>query len=221
MTPTMNDLQRALVLLLVLGVFAYIGYRRGFWGELLKLVMLIVGYAISQTDLLGGWVIRIINVTYFLIRFTLGGGLGALFAEGGPSAERLVSAFEAVGARGPLIRAGQGEALLFVLMLGLLILAFVVAGRVKRKASKIAGLLMGAVNGLVIAYIFRPYLSGTPLFPPMPETAGTFEIVRTILGTALDVLVTPVRWLGTAVGLWIVPVLIVLVVLFLLRSLRG
>lgn len=221
MTPTMNDLQRALVLLLVLGVFAYIGYRRGFWGELLKFVMLIVGYAVSRTDLLGGWVIRTINVAYFLIQFVRGGGLGALFAEGGPSAERLLSAFEAVGARGPLIRAGQGQALLFVLMLVFLIIAFVVAGRIKRKASKLSGLLMGAVNGLMIAYIFRPYLSGTPLLPPTPETAGTFDVVVTILGAAFDVLATPVQWLATAVGVWIVPVLIVLVVLLLLRSLRG
>jgi hypothetical protein len=142
-------------------------------------------------------------------------------AEGGPSAERLIGAFEAVSARGPLIRAGQGESLLFVLMLVFLILAFAVAGRIKRKASKIAGLLMGAVNGLMIAFIFRPYLSGKPLLPPTEETAGTLQVLGTILGAALDVLVTPLRWLGTAVGLWIVPLLLVVIVLVLLRSLRG
>jgi hypothetical protein len=221
MPSTPNDLQRALVLLLVLGVFAYIGYRRGFWGEVLKLIMLVAGYAISRPELLGGWVIRLINVGYFLIQFIRGGGLSALFAEGGPSAERLLSAFEATGARGPLIRADEGEGLLFVLMLALLIVAFGVAGRIKRKASKMAGLLMGAVNGLVIAYIFRPYLSGKPLLPPTPETAGTLDVLGTILGAALDVVVTPLRWLATAAGLWMVPVVIVAVVLILLRSLRG
>lgn len=215
----MNDIERVLLMLLVLGAFAVVGYRRGFMGELVKFGFIALGFLLSKEDYLGGRIISGVNAVWFLLQIALNGGVSALFS-GDFDLAKLEPAVAAADKVGKLIKADQSQGFLLLLMVVFFLLAFIVAARTKKKASHLTGMFMGIANGLLFAYIFYPYLSGTPILPPLTAQttplSGIFQIIRTTLGTLL----TPLDWLYGAVDKWIVPLFIIIVLLVALRNLR-
>lgn len=215
----MNDIERVLLMLLVLGAFAVVGYRRGFMGELVKFGFIALGFLLSKEDYLGGRIISGVNAVWFLLQIALNGGVSALFS-GDFDLAKLEPAVAAADKVGKLIKADQNQGFLLLLMVVFFLLAFIVAARIKKKASHLTGMFMGIANGLLFAYIFYPYLSGTPILPPLTAQttplSGIFQIIRTTLGTLL----TPIDWLYGAVDKWIVPLFIIIVLLVALRNLR-
>ncbi len=214
----MNDIERVLLMILLLGAFAVVGFRRGFRAELVKFGFIVLGFLVSQKEYLGGVIIQIVNTTWFLFQIAINGGISALFS-GGFDLDKLEPAVAAASENSPLIAADQGQGFLFLLMVLCFVLAFVVSGRVKKKSSQLLGLFMGVANGLLFAYIFRPYLSGTPILPPMTAETPLGGILQ-IFKTTFAVLLTPFIWLYEAIGEWIVPLFIIFVLLIALRNLR-
>lgn len=214
----MNDIERVLLLTLVLGAFAVVGFRHGFRAELIKFGFIVLGYLVSQKEYLGGLIIRVVNTTWFLFQIAINGGIGALLS-GDFDLNKLEPAVAAASEKGPLIAADQGQGFLFLLMVGCFLLAFAVSSRSKKKSSQLLGLFMGLANGLLFAYIFRPYLSGTPLLPPITAQTPLGAILQ-IFQTTFAALLTPIKWVYEAIGEWIVPLFIIAVVLIALRNLR-
>lgn len=214
----MNEIERVLLMFLVLGAFAVVGFRRGFVAELFKFGFIVLGFLVSKEEYLGGTIIDVVNGVWFLFQIAINGGISALFS-GGFDLDALEPAIAAAEAASPLIAADQGQGFLFLLMMVCFLLAFLVSSRVKRKSSQLLGMFMGVANGLLFAYIFRPYLSGTPILPPITaETplGGILQIFRSTFG----VLLTPLIWLYGVLGSWIVPLFIIFVLLIALRNLR-
>lgn len=211
--------ETVVLFLLIIIFFAWLGYRRGFIGELVKFGIILFAYAVGQKSLLGATVIRIINSVWLIFQIIINGGL-RLLLSGDLSSDSLSSVLNAAKEAGPLVPPTSGDALLFILMILLIILAFAVSSRVKRKSSRLLGVFMGIVNGLALIYIFRPYLSGTPLLPPL-NTTSPLSALASLFGTAFDLLLLPVDWLQNTLGLLFVPLLIVVIVLILLKSLRS
>lgn len=214
-----NVAETVILFLLIIAFFAWLGYRRGFIGELVKFGMILLAYAVGQKSLLGATVIRVINGVWLIFQIIINGGL-RLLLSGDLSGDSLSGVLNEAQKAGPLVPPTAGDSLLFVLMILLIILAFFVSSRVKRKSSKLLGVFMGIVNGLALIYIFRPYLSGKPLLPPL-NTDSPLTALASLFGTAFDILLLPVDWLQSALGLLFVPVLIVAIVLILLKSLRS
>jgi hypothetical protein len=216
---TTSVAETAILFLLIIGFFAWLGYRRGFIGELVKFGLILLAFAVGQKSMLGGTVIRVINGIWLIFQIVIHGGLGLLLS-GDLSSENLSSVLGAAKEAGTLIPPTGGESFLFVLMILLIILAFFVGSKVKRKSSKLLGVFMGIVNGLALIYIFRPYLSGKPLLPPL-DTSSPLQALASLFSTAFDLLLLPVDWLQNTLGVLFVPFLIVAIVLILLRSLRS
>lgn len=214
----MNDIERVLLLALVLGAFAFVGFRRGFKAELVKFGFIVTGFLVSQREYLGGVIIRVVNTAWFLFQIAINGGVSALLT-GSFDLDKLEPAVAAASQNSPLIGPDEGDGFLLLLMVGCFLLAFVVSSRVKKKSSQLLGLFMGLANGLLLAYIFRPYLSGTPLLPPITATTPLGGILQ-IFRTTFAALLTPVAWVYDAIGEWIVPLFIIAVVLIALRNLR-
>ena len=214
----MNDIERVLLLCLVLGAFAVVGFRRGFRSELVKFSFIVLGYLVSQKEYLGGIIIRVVNTGWFLFQIAINGGISALLS-GDFDLNKLEPAVAAATAAGPLIGPDQGDGFLFLLMIGCFLLAFAISARVKKKSSQLLGMFMGLASGLLFAYIFRPYLSGTPLLPPITAQTPLGGILQ-IFKSTFGLLLTPLVWVYQAVGVWIVPLFIVFVLLIALRNLR-
>ena len=214
-----NIAETAVLFLLIIAFFAWLGYRRGFIGELVKFGMILLAFAVGQKSMLGATVIRVINSVWLIFQIIINGGL-RLLLSGDLSGDSLSQVLNEAKKAGPLVPPTAGDSLLFVLMILLIILAFFVGSRVKRKSSRLLGVFMGIVNGLALIYIFRPYLSGKPLLPPL-TASSPLAALASLFGTAFDLLLLPIDWLQNALGVLFVPVLIVVIVLILLRSLRS
>ncbi len=214
----MNDIERVLIFLLILGAFAFVGYRRGFFGEMIKFGLIVVGYLINEQNFLGGRVLKIINLFWLLLQVLLNGGISALLSSG-LDLDKLKPAVAAAKAKGDLIPQDHAEEFLLLLMVASFILAFILSARIRKKSSHLLGLFMGLVNGLTLTYIFYPYLSGTPLLTPIKAQTVMGRILE-IFGNAFDIFFRPLSWLYGVVDTWIVPLLIVIIVLIGLFSMR-
>lgn len=214
----MNETERVLLMLLVLGAFAVVGYRRGFVAELFKLGFIVLGFLVSKQEYLGGPIIKFVNTTWLLFQIAINGGASALFA-GGFDLDKLEPAVAAAKAIGPLVEEGQEQGFLVLLMMLCFLLAFIVSSRAKKKSSPLLGIATGIASGLWLAYIFRPYLSGTPLLPPITAASPLGGILQ-IFTASFGVVLTPLQWLYGAIGEWIVLLFIVFVLLIAFRNLR-
>ncbi len=211
--------ETVILFLLIIGLFAFLGFRRGFIGELVKFGLILLAYAVGQKDMLGGIVIRVINSIWLIIQILINGGI-SLILSGDLSSEKLSQTLSGAKTAGPLIPATSGNSLLFILMIVLIVFAFIASSMVKRKSSRLLGVFMGIVNGLAIIYIFRPYLTGTPLLPPLNATSP-LQGIASLFSMAFDLMLVPLDWLQNTLGVYFVPFLIVAIVLILLKSLRS
>ena len=214
----MNDTELAIFLTILLGIFAYLGFRHGVIAELVKFGILLFAAAVYNPDLLGDVAIRVINSIYFFFVIAFNGGI-SLILTGDFSADKLADIMEAAKEKTPLIKPDQTELVLFILMVFLVILAFVISSRVTRKSSPGLGLFMGIVNGLLTFYLFLPTVSGGGLLPDLPADSPLHNVLA-IFVEALHIVLLPVAWLYERVGTWIIAIGILVVLFIALRALR-
>ena len=141
---------------IILGVFGLIGWRRGANRELLTLVGIAIIF-VALTQLLDG-LVPLVNKLYRLLRFALAGGL---------TADEPVAAWDKVKDLPLLITTDAARRNLGALVFALLALlsyylGFRLAAPASGAMSHLLGLLLGAVDGFIIAsYLFRYALVAT------------------------------------------------------------
>lgn len=147
----MNDsLQIVVALLLYLGLFGWIGHRRGSVRELIVLLVTLGGYLILRQY--QGTVIRVINLGGKFSSFVLAGGLS------GDNPDAILLIRDAPD----IVRDEQTETIIFVIWVVVLLATYWFTGRFvrsPRNRSDSMAFLLGVVNGLFYFSIFLPLLS--------------------------------------------------------------
>ncbi len=176
----MNDsFQIVIALLLYLGLFGWIGHRRGSMRELIVLLVTLGGYLILRQY--QGTVIRVINLGSKFSSFVLAGGLSG----DNPDAILLIrDAPDIVGAE-------QTETIVFLLWVVVLLATYWITGRFvrsPRNRSDAMAFLLGMVNGLFYLSIFLPLLSAILIPTGIPAQDGAGVVLRStwrVLGDSL------------------------------------
>jgi hypothetical protein len=209
----MNDTLLTILLLFILGIFAWFGYTRMFLGMLAQFGMLALAAMVGNPNWLGDTVIRIINRVYMLFDMMLNGGF-QIIAGGDFSADKFGEIFVAAKAKPPLIPPKNEEIILFVLMLLLIITSFLVANWVKKKNSRLLGVLFGLANGLLVTYLLLPVLGGGQGILPTLEPETPMDGILGVLHLATRTLLAPLAIAFDSLGSWVI-VFIILAIVFI------
>ncbi|NOZ71964.1 MAG: hypothetical protein GXP38_08625 [Chloroflexi bacterium] len=213
-----SDPERTILFLALLGVFAYQGYQRGVIAELVKLALILAGFAVGRPTLLGLSLIRILNTFYYGLVLMASGGAKAL-ATGDLTGEPMSNAL--AKARGSqLINAENQDIALFIMMILLIVVGYVVSRNVKR-TNPIMGLLAGTFNGLVLTYFFLPALPDQVPIQPPPGAEEVFSQGAPNLGeVGVQIALAPFAILYQQVNTWIIPILILVITLIALTHVK-
>lgn len=209
-----NDPERTILFLVLLGVFAYQGYQRGVIAEIVKLALILTGFAVGHPTMLGLSVIRILNTLYYGIALIFSGGAKALIT-GGFAGETMANAHSK-----QLVNAENQDIALFIMMLLLIAVGYLVSRNVKR-TNPIMGLLAGTFNGLVLTYFFLPALPDqVPIQPPPGAKEALSQGAPNLGQIGIQVALAPLALLYQQVNTWVIPLLIVAIVLFALTHVK-
>ena len=225
----MNDIaeiQGNILFWIIIAIFAWQGYQRGLWAELTKLAFIVAGFLIGSPDYLGKMMVKAVNGFYMAFQFLFHGGFQAI-ATGKFNAESLSKIFEEIADIPPPITKDNYELALFLVMLFLIGLGYLVSKLFKKNAWPGLGLVVGAINGFLLSYIFLPLLPDKA-----PFTLDDFSlagIIKQIFALASYLIQTVIKIIGAIfnfmtelLGPWTIPVLLLIIVVVTLMSLtRG
>jgi hypothetical protein len=215
----MNETLLTILLLFILGIFAWYGYTRMAIAMLVQFGMLVLAALVGNPDWMGDTVITIINRVWMLIDMMLSGGF-AIIAGGDFSADKFGEIFVVAKANPPLIAPQNEEILLFVLMLLLMITSFLIANKIKRKGSRLLGVFIGLANGLMVTYLLLPVMgSGQGILPTL-EAQTPLEGILGIFQLATRLLLLPLAVAFEALGSWAIVIIILAIVLIAAGSAR-
>ncbi len=219
---TLAELQANILFWIIIALFAWQGYQRGLWSELVKFGFIIVGFLVGQKDLLGKYLLQAVNGIWLSVQFLLHGGLKAILT-GNFNADTLNRIFQEIGGI-RLIPRDRTDIALFLAMIFLILVGYVVAKFAKR-ASPGLGLVAGAFNGLLLSAIFIPILPKTPPFQlESLSLAGIlkqlFALFKYLLQTAFHFLAWLFGFLNDIFGQWTIPILLLAVIVIILFSLN-
>ena len=215
----MNETFLTILLLFILGIFAWYGYTRMAIAMLVQFTMLVLAALVGNPAWLGDTVITIINRVWMLIDMMLNGGF-TIIAGGDFSADKFGEIFVVAKAKPPLIAPQNEEILLFVLMLLLMITSFLIANRVKKKSSRLLGVFIGLANGLMVTYLLLPVLGGGQGILPTPEAQTPLAGILGIFQLATRLLLLPLAVAFEALGSWAIVIIILAIVLIAAGSAR-
>ena len=148
MTP---DTQVLIAFILLLGLFGWVGTRRGNFSELIFLAVTLISWVLLQER--GAFVVRLTN---------LGGKFLALLQSGKLGSEDPAEAIQVVQAAPDVVTDATRDGFLFLIWALIVIVAFIVTSDshiTKKGKSKPLGFLLGAVNGIVLIALLLPRLS--------------------------------------------------------------
>ena len=168
---------------------------------------------------MGEVVIRLINSFWLLIQITINGG-ATLFISGDFDVDKLATVLQAARKAGPLVPEANTDLILFLFMLILIVIGYVVSGRIRRTSSPLLGLFLGIMNGMLLAYVFLPGIAAGTLLPEL-QSSTPLGLLVTLFGSVLKIVLSPLQWLYTQLGNWLFVGLIALVVFVAARSLRS
>ena len=196
--------ENLVVLLAILALFGYHGYRRGVQLEAV-FTFTIVGARILITHF-GNDITRYANNLHWIVQFVLAGGLGA--SDPG----RFLQSVQ--GTTAPLVSKASQEVFLITFFLVVIGLAYWLSRLIWKMAKSWVGGMLGALNGYLLLYYFLPLLGGKA-----PEAA---ELARTTTDRAADLVSsTPVRALTKQDGASALLLLIIgIVVVIAARSVQ-
>jgi len=225
----MNDIaeiQGNILFWIIIAIFAWQGYQRGLWAELTKLAFIAAGFLIGSPEYLGKLLMQAVNGFYMAFQFLIHGGLQAI-ATGNFGAESLSKIFEEIADIPPPITKDNYELALFLVMLFLIGLGYLVSKLFKKNAFPGLGLVVGALNGFLLSYIFLPLLPEAPPFTLKEfSLTGLIQQIVALVGYFIDMFIKVVSaifgFMYDLLGVWTIPVLLLLVVVITLASLnRG
>lgn len=195
--------ENLIVLLVILALFGYHGYRRGVQLEAV-LTFTIVGARVLVSHF-GNDITRYANNLYRSVQFVAAGGLGA----GDPA-----TIFQSVQRTPPLITKASQETFLVITFLVIVGLAYWLSRFFWKMVKSWVGGMLGALNGYLLLSYFLPILGGKA-----PEAA---DLARVTTDRAADLVgSTPVRALTKQDGASaLLLVIIVVVVVVAARSVQ-
>ena len=140
----------------MLVLFGLLGFRRGVSRELISLIGIGMGMLLATA--LAPKLTRWVNMLYQVVRFILGGGLGA--------ADPVV-VWDEASALPPLIRTSADEQLLALSLFILIVLIAYAwgqsaAARPQALLLRVLGAVAGAINGFLLAYYLFPIVFSRP-----------------------------------------------------------
>ncbi len=216
----MNEPLLTILLLFILGLFAWYGYTRMAIAMLVQFVMLVMAALVGNPAWLGDTVITIINRVWMLIDMMLSGGF-AIIAGGEFSADKFGEIFVVANAKPPLIAPANEDILLFVLMILLMITSFLVANGIKKISSRLLGVFIGLANGLMVTYLLLPIMGGGQGILPTLEAQTPMEGILGIFQLAAKTLLAPLAVAFEALGSWAIVIIILAIVLIAAGSARA
>lgn len=156
MPSTTVNVSEHVLMGLLLGLFALVGFRRGVHRELISLVGM--GLGMLAANALTGPLIPSVNRFYRMARFALGGGMSA--------ADPTVAWRQAQAAPDLIRTAAQQQTLGLVVFL-FVVLLFIIGGQIwgakpRSLLLRVLGALMGLINGYLVARFLTPVLFAAP-----------------------------------------------------------
>ncbi len=214
----MNETLLIILILFILGIFSWYGYTRMFWGMLVQFIMLVLAALVGNPDWLGAEVISIINRSWMLFEMMLNGGFQLI---AGGDFNKFGEIYAVAKVQPPLISPQNEEIFLFVLMLLLMISSFLFANKVKKKGSRLAGVFLGLVNGLMVTFLLLPVLGGgqgiLPTYGPQTPMEGLLGIFQ----MATRILLLPLAVAFETLGSWTIVIIILAIVIIAASTARG
>lgn len=156
MPSTTVNISEQLLMGLLLGLFALLGFRRGVHRELITLIGM--GLGMLAANALAGPMIPSVNRLYRMVRFALSGGL---------SAPDPTVAWSQAQTAPDLIRTAAQQQTLGLLVFLFVVTLFVIGGQIwgakpRSLLLRVLGALMGLINGYLVARFLTPVLFATP-----------------------------------------------------------
>ncbi len=194
--------ENLVVLLVILAVFGYRGYRRGVQLEAV-LTFTLVGARLLVTRF-GGDLVRYVNGLHRAVQFALAGGLAA--NDPGP-------VFQSIQRSPPLISKASQEAFLVIAFLVIVGLVYWLSQLFWKAVKSWVGGLLGALNGYLLLSYLLPILGGKA-----PEAS---DLARATTDQAADLVgSTPVTMLTRSNSAALILIVIVVVILLAARSVQ-
>ena len=223
---TLAELQANILFWIIIALFAWQGYQRGIWSELTKLAFIVAGFLLGTPEYLGKTLVQAINGFYMALQFLFHGGLKAI-ASGNFDADTLAQIFEKIAHIPKPINKNNYELALFLVMLFLIAIGYMVSKLFKKDKMPGMGLVIGALNGFLLSYIFLPLLPETPPFTFKDlSVAGIIKQLGELFSYLVELIIKGVSalfdFLFDTFGTWAIPIILFAVVIITLASLtRG
>ncbi len=166
-TPVAITFQQVLTLSLVVGVFAWLGYKGGYKRWMLYLAGIYSFYTMLSDKPIRNKSIEMLNGLYTGIMLAVHGGLGALGRGDLKAAEATIK-----GIHAPF---SEDAATGMILGIVILVLVLFIGNWSKLKGGpSLIGAALGATVGYIMAVTFAPSLpSSLPLYPWKMQVKGT------------------------------------------------
>lgn len=213
-----QNLQMFIAVLLYLGFFSWVGWRRGTVRELAVFLISFFSWILLQNQ--GGVFRSIANLGGKFVVFARSGGLG----EGGEDA------FSALGSAPDVISSESQEIFIFILWVLIVVAVYVITNLyVKVAYADGWSIILGAANGLLFAAILLPKIiaplvvdgvSSSGEFVSQTEWVAVLQGIRAILTTGLNSLWTLLEPQSSVVLLLLITLLLLLAATSLQRSRR-
>lgn len=220
---TLAQLQGNILFWIIIAIFAWQGYQRGLISELVKFGFIALGLAVGTPDLMGTAVIKAINGFYLATQFLIHGGLKAI-ATGNFDAATVSNIFKVITKLPRLVPKNHMDLALFLVMLLLIGMGYIISIFSKTKSPGL-GLVAGAINGLMISYIFLPLLPDKAPFTLNDfSPAGIFRQLLALISYLSNATLKGVNslldFLMTIFGAWTIPIILLTILIILLTSLK-
>ncbi len=218
-----TDIQANILFWIIIAVFAWQGYQRGIWSELTKLAFIIAGFMLGSPEYLGKMLVKAINGFYLAFQFLIHGGLEAIIT-GHFDAETLATIFKEIADIPKPISKDNFELALFLVMLFLIGIGYLVSKLFKKDKMPGLGMVVGAINGYLLAMIFLPLLPDkAPFAFTDMSPAGIIKQIMALIGYVIDMILKGIlglfHFLLDVFGAWTIPLLLFIIIIITLSSL--
>ncbi len=139
--------QGVVTLFVLLLVFGYVGWKRGFGRELVVFFAIMFGQLLRATDV-GTKLVERLNQFWALFK---------LAASAGFSPPKMMEKAGELSKMKPLIPSDRQQAFLFLLFIGVIFLGYFVGRFISSRPSPVA-MVMGMINGYLIGSLILPLL---------------------------------------------------------------
>ncbi len=223
MNATLAQMQANILFWIIIALFAWQGYQRGLWSELIKLAFIGAGLMLGSPQRLGNTLIQAMNGSYKALMFLKHGGIKAVIT-GNFDAETMSSIFAKVESIPKLVPSNNMDLALFLVLIILIGIGYLVSKLIKKDAKPGLGIVLGVINGFLLSYIFLPLLPDKPPFEvrgltPRGVITQVSALLTYILQAIFKVIIGIFGFLHSIFGAWTIPFLLFIIIILALNSL--